>query len=591
MSNVSLQQNGYVNSLQPEIRKTTKQPEFSALDKEQIKQDAVELAQQGHEAVKENWIFSTMRNVFHIEDPKKFLTSLGLTLATVVGLAFLGNKSTNKMTKLGQKVDDLLANNKLYQNTAQNLNNLKNKTVSTLRKSKTLDDVFETLKTRKATPKADLTRGYGRGFVSIFSLTPVDIIKTALNKKQAKLPQELASQLGNKNTQKFMELFRSDSKAALDTLKKLTNDETKAQEIFNNLTKADDEVLNSIKKLVGENKAKTFFNQITGLNEIKDNRKFCSELTNAIIDNFNLKNSSGKTNKKALMSFFEGLPMSLIECMSFSVVPVTTPVGSISEIVREEENGLFIKVKDSDSISHQIDRLNNNRDLLEQLSMKAREYIFSHFNTDMYINRLNKTYADSSLIGGGKNHKQIIIKFFSVIIKASLAIPYLADKLLAVCYKKCMRHCGKGVYIRPLSSDFKGLENLSIGDYTSIPKHSTFYCTGAPLTIGKKVIFGPAPTIITGDHRIDVVGKFIMDSHDKLPENDARVVIEDDVWCGSHVTILKGVTIGRGSVIAAGAVVTKSCPPYSIIGGVPAKVLKSRFTPEEIARHEQALYS
>ena len=292
-----------------------------------------------------------------------------------------------------------------------------------------------------------------------------------------------------------------------------------------------------------------------------------------------------------LPSFFEGLPMSLIECMSFSVVPVTTPVGSISEIVREEENGLFIKVKDSDSISHQIDRLNNNRDLLEQLSMKAREYIFSHFNTDMYINRLNKTYADSSLIGGGKNHKQIIIKFFSVIIKASLAIPYLADKLLAVCYKKCMRHCGKGVYLRPLSSDFKGLENLSIGDYTSIPKHSTFYCTEAPLTIGKKVIFGPAPTIITGDHRIDVVGKFIMDSHDKLPENDARVVIEDDVWCGSHVTILKGVTIGRGSVIAAGAVVTKSCPPYSIIGGVPAKVLKSRFTPEEIARHEQALYS
>ena len=189
-----------------------------------------------------------------------------------------------------------------------------------------------------------------------------------------------------------------------------------------------------------------------------------------------------------------------------------------------------------------------------------------------------------------ENHSQVSRKICKFAIKASLAIPYLADKLLAVCYKKCMRHCGKGVYLRPLSSDFKGLENLSIGDYTSIPKHSTFYCTEAPLTIGRKVIFGPAPTIITGDHRIDVVGKFIMDSHDKLPENDAPVVIEDDVWCGSHVTILKGVTIGRGSVVAAGAVVTKSCPPYSIIGGVPARILKSRFTPEEIARHEQALY-
>ena len=100
------------------------------------------------------------------------------------------------------------------------------------------------------------------------------------------------------------------------------------------------------------------------------------------------------------------------------------------------------------------------------------------------------------------------------------------------------------------------------------------------------MIFGPHPTIITGDHRIDVIGKYIMDSKEKLPENDAPVIIEDDVWTGANVTILKGVTIGRGSVIAAGAVVTKSFPPYSIIGGVPAKLIKMRFTPEEIEEHE-----
>ena len=152
-----------------------------------------------------------------------------------------------------------------------------------------------------------------------------------------------------------------------------------------------------------------------------------------------------------------------------------------------------------------------------------------------------------------------------------------------------MKYCGKHVYLRPSSSDFKGLWNLSVGDCTSIPKGSVFYCTEAPLTIGKKVIFGPHPTIITGDHRIDVIGKYIVDSNDKLPENDAPVVIEDDVWTGANITILKGVTIGHGSVIAAGAVVTKSCPPYSIIGGVPAKVLKMRFTPEEIEQYERRL--
>ena len=129
---------------------------------------------------------------------------------------------------------------------------------------------------------------------------------------------------------------------------------------------------------------------------------------------------------------------------------------------------------------------------------------------------------------------------------------------------------------------------MSIGDYTSIPEGSVFYCTEASLTIGKKVIFGPHPTIITGDHRIDVVGKYIMDSKEKLPENDAPVVIENDVWIGANVTILKGVTIGRGSVVAAGAVVTKSCPPYSIIGGVPAKVLKMRFSAEAIKIHERS---
>ena len=84
--------------------------------------------------------------------------------------------------------------------------------------------------------------------------------------------------------------------------------------------------------------------------------------------------------------------------------------------------------------------------------------------------------------------------------------------------------------------------------------------------------------------------KVKMTVDDKLPENDMPVVIEDDVWCGANVTILKGVTIGRGSVIAAGAVVTQSFPPYSIIGGVPAKLLKRRFTEEQAKENDRILY-
>ena len=178
-------------------------------------------------------------------------------------------------------------------------------------------------------------------------------------------------------------------------------------------------------------------------------------------------------------------------------------------------------------------------------------------------------------------------------MKLSLAPSYIWDAMWAPVWKRSMRHCGKGVYLRPMSSDIKGIENMSVGDGTSIPKGSTIYCTRATLTIGKKVVFGPKPTIITGDHRIDVIGKHIIDVGDeeKLPEQDLPVVIEDGVWVGANVTILKGVTIGRGSVVAAGSVVTKSCAPYSIIGGVPAKLIRTRFTEEEILRHEACLES
>ncbi len=182
-----------------------------------------------------------------------------------------------------------------------------------------------------------------------------------------------------------------------------------------------------------------------------------------------------------------------------------------------------------------------------------------------------------------------------ILQKISLVPSFLWDKMWAAVWKRCMKHCGKNVYLRPLCSDIKGLWNLSVGDGTSIPRGSTIYCTDASCTIGKKVLFGPNPTIITGDHRIDLLGRYIADVtvaekfEDGVNLYDEPVVIEDDVWCGANVTILKGVTLGRGSVVAAGAVVTKSFPPYSIIGGVPAKLIKMRFSGDEIEKHERLL--
>lgn len=91
-------------------------------------------------------------------------------------------------------------------------------------------------------------------------------------------------------------------------------------------------------------------------------------------------------------TFFEGLPMSLLECMSYGVVPVITPVGSVPTVVTDHQNGLFIKVKDAESIFDAITYLHSHRDELRQMSMSARTCIFENFNPEAYINKLNSLY-------------------------------------------------------------------------------------------------------------------------------------------------------------------------------------------------------
>ncbi len=100
-------------------------------------------------------------------------------------------------------------------------------------------------------------------------------------------------------------------------------------------------------------------------------------------------------------------------------------------------------------------------------------------------------------------------------------------------------------------------------------------------------------TIRGGDHRYDIVGRFIdtIKDEEKLPENDQDILFEGNNWIGMNVIILKGVKIGKGAIIAAGSVVTKNVPPYSIFGGVPGRVLKYRFTEKQILEHEKHIHN
>ena len=96
-------------------------------------------------------------------------------------------------------------------------------------------------------------------------------------------------------------------------------------------------------------------------------------------------------------------------------------------------------------------------------------------------------------------------------------------------------------------------------------------------------------SIITGDQPIDLRGKYIFDILDKKPGEDLPVIINDDVWVGAGVTILKGVTIGQGAVIASCALVIKNVEPYSIVGGIPARHIKYRGSKEQIKDHKDLI--
>lgn len=98
-------------------------------------------------------------------------------------------------------------------------------------------------------------------------------------------------------------------------------------------------------------------------------------------------------------------------------------------------------------------------------------------------------------------------------------------------------------------------------------------------------------TVVTGNHAMKV-GRFYrsITEKEKPIGYDEDVIVQEDVWIGCNVTLLSGVTVGRGSIVAAGAVVTKSFPPYSVIGGCPAKHIKFKWTIDEILEHERILY-
>ena len=129
---------------------------------------------------------------------------------------------------------------------------------------------------------------------------------------------------------------------------------------------------------------------------------------------------------------------------------------------------------------------------------------------------------------------------------------------------------GRRTYLWPdvkfslLSNELHTRPKLTIGEFSSIGDRTQFHC-GNHISVGNHVLISWDVNIIEYDYHAPGGG---------IPES-LPIIIGDEVWIGARSIVTKGVTIGKGSIVAAGSVVVKDVPPYTLVGGNPAKAIKT----------------
>lgn len=161
--------------------------------------------------------------------------------------------------------------------------------------------------------------------------------------------------------------------------------------------------------------------------------------------------------------------------------------------------------------------------------------------------------------------KKIIVAFaYYLFNEWIMGIPFHAVRMAFA--RMLLGSVGEHTVILRKTEIRKG-KNISIGSHSIINQSVLLDGRGGLLKIGNNVDIAQETNIWTLEH----------DPHDDLHTSRGRdVVIEDYAWIASRVTILPGVTIGRGAVVASGCLVTKDVPPMKIVGGVPARVIGER---------------
>lgn len=154
---------------------------------------------------------------------------------------------------------------------------------------------------------------------------------------------------------------------------------------------------------------------------------------------------------------------------------------------------------------------------------------------------------------------------------------YFESTMKELCLRKFKRF-GQHSEFRP-GAYAECCSKISIGEYVVI-RPSTFLFAdptpgGGEITIEDKVLIGPGVHCYTNNHKFSAVDKLIYEQGYPEPSLNDSIVLRTGCWIGAGAILLPGVEVGQNAVVAAGAIVTKSVKPFTVVAGSPAKVLKS----------------
>lgn len=151
-------------------------------------------------------------------------------------------------------------------------------------------------------------------------------------------------------------------------------------------------------------------------------------------------------------------------------------------------------------------------------------------------------------------------------------------------YAESGSHCELGYELTTVP------RNVILEDFCRIQDHLNFISYKGILHVKKYAAIGAGCIIIPGDHVPTVGVPQYLAGKLHINDVDGEIIVGEDAWVGAGTILLSHCQIGRGAVVAAGAVVSKPVPPYAVVAGVPAKIIATRFSIEQILEHEKELY-